>query len=154
MTVHVRRVYEVQSFEADGDVWRTCAILEHTTADGTVHFDWLLDRGIGPGNPDERRLRAFRCARAPVELSVGVTAATEPMADHRHRYLEIEGPTELSQGRGTVRLVLRGQWRTHRAHSVAGSERIEICCTDSGDVLTMDLTERTVQCVAREGCVL
>lgn len=70
-------------------------LLEHTTADGCVHFDWLIER---PGLVVEHRLIAFRCSTDPAD---GPPWDGERLPDHRADYLEYQGP--ISGGRGVVR---------------------------------------------------
>jgi hypothetical protein len=70
-------------------------LLEHTTADGSVHLDWLIEQ---PGLPVEHRLIAFRCSTDPAG---GPPWTGERLPDHRAFYLEYEGP--ISGGRGVVR---------------------------------------------------
>lgn len=70
-------------------------LLEHATADGSVHLDWLIER---PGLADEHRLIAFRCSTDPAP---GPPWIGERLPDHRAVYLEYEGP--ISGGRGVVR---------------------------------------------------
>lgn len=72
-------------------------LLEHTTPDGGVHLDWLIER---PGIDAEHRLIAFRCTDDPTTRSAWVG---ERLPDHRARYLEYEGP--ISGNRGSVRRV-------------------------------------------------
>jgi len=75
-------------------------LLLHTLADGSWHYDWMLER------PDPAaRLLTFRVARRIHEAaSHGFEA--ERIADHRRMYLEYEG--EISGGRGEVERVARG----------------------------------------------
>lgn len=70
-------------------------LLRHTLADGSEHFDWMLERG--------GVLLTWRVREIPV---VGEVAA-ERLADHRVAYLSYEG--EVSGGRGRVVRVRAGE---------------------------------------------
>ena len=74
----------------------SCVLLRHTLADGSRHFDWLIER---PGDPSEHRLIAFRTDRRPDQTDAAGFSA-ERLADHRAHYLSYEGP--ISGGRGSV----------------------------------------------------
>ncbi len=86
-------------------------LLEHTLADGSRHFDWLMQRPREDDAPSKRldlearELLSFRVAeridRAPARRFV-----SQRMEDHRNLYLTYSG--EVSGGRGSVRPVARG----------------------------------------------
>lgn len=73
------------------------AVLEHRQGDA-VHWDLLVQIG------DEPRLRTWRLADDPTAGHSPIAA--EPIAAHRRRYLDYQGP--ISGGRGSVRRVDRG----------------------------------------------
>jgi len=70
-------------------------LLRHTLADGSEHFDWMLERG--------GTLLTWRVQEIPV--AGGIVA--ERLADHRVAYLSYEG--EISGGRGRVERVRFGE---------------------------------------------
>ena len=70
-------------------------LLRHTLADGSEHFDWMLERGGA--------LLTWRVQEMPL---VGEMRA-ERLADHRVAYLSYEG--EVSGGRGRVVRVRAGE---------------------------------------------
>lgn len=84
---------------------RRTTLLEHHLADGSAHFDWMLEREVGV-DPDERALIAFRVAERIDRIGSGEFAA-ERIADHRRRYLEYEGP--ITRDRGRVRRLATGR---------------------------------------------
>jgi hypothetical protein len=63
----------------------------------TLHWDFMLEV--------EGRLRTWRLAEAP---AAGREISAEPLADHRMRYLDYEGP--VSGNRGEVRRWDRGEY--------------------------------------------
>ena len=78
---------------------RSMVLLRHEMADGTRHFDWLID----PGSP--RALLTFRVAE-PIHTGGSRAFAAEMIPDHRRMYLDFEGP--IPGGRGRVARVARG----------------------------------------------
>ncbi len=80
---------------------RRTVLLRHTLADGTWHYDWMLERD----SSDERRLVTFRVRVRPDELRSAETIG-DRLADHRARYLDYQGP--LGGGRGSVQRVGEG----------------------------------------------
>jgi hypothetical protein len=92
-----------------------CAILLHTLADGSSHFDWLIE-SLLDGEPapslspdtdlDARSLICFRSAVRPDLLQPSQTIVVERLPDHRRLYLDHQGP--VSGDRGTVRRIARG----------------------------------------------
>ena len=78
-------------------------LLRHELADGSWHYDWLLERPAGGA----AGLVAFRVGER-VDRGPGTWEA-ERIADHRTRYLDYEGP--ISGGRGSVRRVAAGACR-------------------------------------------
>lgn len=84
---------------------RPAAVLRHEMADGSVHFDLLLDAL----HADEGPLITFRCSARPDEPG---TWTAERTPDHRRTYLTYEGP--ISSGRGAVRRVWSGSAHVER----------------------------------------
>ncbi len=84
-----------------------CVLLVHGLPGGTSPVDWLGARSPS-GGPDERALLAFRLPSMPA-WTAGERFGGVRMADHRGRYLVVEGP--LGGGRGSVRRVARGVCR-------------------------------------------
>lgn len=80
-----------------------CVLLSHTLADGSHHYDWMLERAGVDGAQEGGRLVTFR-----VHVLVHECGAfdAERIGDHRREYLEYEG--EISRGRGRVVRVARG----------------------------------------------
>ncbi len=78
-------------------------ILLHTLADGTSHFDWLIDQ---PNLGVARRLISFRCASRP-DFAVSSGFYAQRLPDHRAHYLDYEGV--VAPGRGLVERVARGE---------------------------------------------
>ncbi|MBL8746616.1 MAG: hypothetical protein JNK58_09710 [Phycisphaerae bacterium] len=72
-------------------------LLRHDLADGSWHFDWLIDPN-GLGSPDDRNLITFRLAGRPDEPRTPIEGVRLP--DHRRMYLDHEGT--LSGGRGSL----------------------------------------------------
>ena len=79
------------------------ALLEHKTPDGNVHWDFLLEVA------GQERLATWRLADNPLTASGDIAA--EKLPDHRRIYLEYEGP--LTQNRGKVRRLDRGNAEVH-----------------------------------------
>lgn len=77
-------------------------VLEHTLADGTSHFDWLIERA-----PGEARLLTFRLPVDPSAAPLGLSIEADLLPDHRRLYLSYEGP--ISGDRGVVRRVAQGE---------------------------------------------
>ncbi|MEI7658501.1 MAG: hypothetical protein WCK33_10585 [Phycisphaerae bacterium] len=84
----------------------TTVLLRHVLADGSWHFDWMIDPG------PERPLITFRTAAFVPDAS-GFEA--ERIGDHRRVYLTYEGP--LSGRRGEVSRVAEGAARVVEASS-------------------------------------
>ncbi len=78
-------------------------LLRHTLADGSWHYDWMLER---TGVSAEHRLLTIRLTSHPFLPSEPGRLAGEWLADHRAAYLGYEGP--ISDGRGRVDRVARG----------------------------------------------
>ena len=78
---------------------RSMVLLRHELADGTRHFDWLID----PGSP--RALLTFR-VKEPIHTGDSRNFAAEMIGDHRRMYLDFEGP--IPGGRGRIVRVARG----------------------------------------------
>ena len=78
---------------------RSMVLLRHEMADGTRHFDWLID----PGSP--RALLTFRVAE-PIHTGDSRAFVAEMIRDHRRMYLDFEGP--IPGGRGRIVRVARG----------------------------------------------
>ena len=116
--------------------WRPFAVLRHTTAAGSSHYDWLLDEGNGEGQPDTRRVRAFRCGVQPGELASGERLSVEPLPLHRFLYLSITAPTTLSGDRGVVETVCRGTWRSKPAFGTQHEEWLEIVLERTSQAIT------------------
>jgi len=101
-----------------GGGWLPAAVIEHD-APGGRHFDLLL-AVREPAGPDDRACATWRCGADPSALMAGGSCASEPIDDHRAAYLSLEGPCELSGGRGSVRPAARGRWRA----GAAGAGRV------------------------------
>lgn len=78
-------------------------VLEHTLADGSAHFDWMIEHPVLRG---ERRLATWRTDDRPDRTDA---FAAERIGDHRAAYLAFEG--EIPGGRGRVRRVAEGEAR-------------------------------------------
>lgn len=83
-------------------------LLRHTLADGSDHFDWMLECASGS-------LATWRVTERPDEVR---RLRGERLADHRAVYLEHEGA--VSGGRGVVRRVAAGEceWMENGAEVV------------------------------------
>jgi hypothetical protein len=78
-------------------------LLEHTTPDGSMHYDWMVQRShMG----DQAPLATFRVWER-LDLAQTTTFEAERLPDHRAAYLDLEGP--LSGNRGEVRRLCRGE---------------------------------------------
>jgi hypothetical protein len=70
-------------------------LLKHSLPDGTVHWDWLLERESG-----EARVMTFR-VHQPWPVMAGPIARpwhAEALEDHRTVYLQYEGPVSGNRG--------------------------------------------------------
>jgi len=76
----------------------------HELPDGSQHIDLFLDTGSAKLTTYETAAKAWD------SLKAGKTAAISQKADHRRRYLSFEG--DLSNNRGSVRLLWQGRWQT------------------------------------------
>ncbi len=75
-------------------------ILEHSTDQQQVHFDFMLEAdGV---------LATWQLEINPITLQLGQRQAAVQLADHRLTYLTYEGP--ISGGRGQVRRVQQGSY--------------------------------------------
>jgi hypothetical protein len=101
---------------AAGAGWLPAAVVEHD-APGGRHFDLLLAERE-PAGPDDRACATWRCAADPSGFGGGGRCACERIDDHRAAYLALEGPRELSGGRGAVRPVAVGRWRAGPAGAI------------------------------------
>jgi hypothetical protein len=81
-------------------------VLRHDLPDGQWHYDWLLQRATDPAGP----LTTFRIGELPTFPGVECLPA-QRLPDHRHAYLDYEGP--VSGDRGTVARVLSGTCSWH-----------------------------------------
>jgi hypothetical protein len=77
-------------------------LLEHHTPDGSMHYDWMVQR---PAFGDRSPLSTFRIWER-IDLAQTTTFEAERLPDHRPEYLDLEGP--LSGNRGEVRRLCRG----------------------------------------------
>jgi hypothetical protein len=75
-------------------------VILHHTGVADPHFDLMFE--TVPGGA----LATFRCPIWPIAEAAAIT----PLGDHRREYLEHEGP--VSGGRGEVRRVAGGTYRT------------------------------------------
>ena len=84
-------------------------VLLHTLADGSSHFDWMIER---PGIVDGHRLMTFRVGDRPDQWG-GDSGREEQLfhgeqlGDHRAHYLRFEG--DIGGGRGVVQRVALGR---------------------------------------------
>ncbi len=85
------------------------AVLRHTLADGSAHFDLLLARRAAD-DPDARIAATWRCDADPAALAPGGSCACTAIHDHRALYLTLGAARELGEGRGRVEPVARGEW--------------------------------------------
>ncbi|MFO0962743.1 MAG: hypothetical protein U0625_07520 [Phycisphaerales bacterium] len=85
------------------------AVLRHTLADGSAHFDLLLARRTAD-DPDARIAATWRCEADPSTLAPGASCACTAIHDHRALYLTLAQARELDGGRGRVEPVARGAW--------------------------------------------
>jgi len=84
-------------------------VLEHTTAHDT-HLDWMIQSPVP--TPDPRRtLWTARLRPHPRSWPEAQRFAVQPIALHRTRYLDYEGPT--SDGKGRVKRVAAGHALIH-----------------------------------------
>src|SRR5215471_11395455 len=82
-----------------GSAMGKAVLLRHDLPDGSVHYDWMVERE--PGGP----LITFRIGERIDQAAARFAA--QRLADHRLDYLEYEGP--VSGDRGRVSRVARGQ---------------------------------------------
>ena len=90
---------------------RSTVFLRHELPDGTSHIDWLIAPLARDSRPDDRVLVSWRMTeqaaqalREPTGEAFEFVAVR--MADHRHRYLDYEGP--VGGDRGVVARVAIG----------------------------------------------
>lgn len=88
-------------------------VLRHELADGSFHFDWLLEWRRGPDR-DARDLLSFRAGSDPFTWTSGRSVELERTPDHRRHYLRFEGP--IDAGRGWVRRVAEGTFEVVEAN--------------------------------------
>lgn len=102
-----------------------CVILLHTLADGTFHFDWLLEMQppSDASDTDAKTLFAFRLACTPDELQPRGDMPMQALPLHRRLYLTYEG--EVSSNRGSVQRIRSGRVITAAA-SQARQAMLEI----------------------------
>ncbi len=84
---------------------RSSVFLRHDLPEGQSHIDWLIAPARGGFDPDDRVLLSWRMSiDAATRLAEPGGSAFDfvcvRMVDHRHRYLDYEGP--VSGGRGDV----------------------------------------------------
>lgn len=108
------------------------AVLLHTLADDTSHFDWLIERSpvdsTRPRDPDEQSLICFRATVRPDHLAPQAdpqaAIVVERLPDHRHRYLDFEG--SISDDRGSVQRVASGEVIDVVEESTSGVIRLHV----------------------------
>lgn len=90
-------------------------VLEHKTADGSTHFDWMIE---DPTLSGERRLATWRTRTRPDRAAPGEAFTGERIGAHRGAYLEYQGP--LGGDRGSVRRVAQGsaEWVGHPGRAI------------------------------------
>ncbi|MGD9688307.1 MAG: hypothetical protein AB7K52_04950 [Phycisphaerales bacterium] len=87
-------------------------LLLHELADGSAHFDWMIERARSAAGqkssvrPDERILATWRVF-VRIDDSACREFDAEALDDHRRAYLDFEG--ELDAGRGRVTRVALGE---------------------------------------------
>ncbi len=110
---------------------RMFVVLEHDSADGSRHWDLLVEV------PGAELLATWQLARNPLDTNDEIPATR--IRDHRRLYLDYEG--EISDGRGIVRRLDRGPASIDRSAGerinlvLAGTElqgRFEIAPGETG----------------------
>jgi len=84
-------------------------VLEHTTPHDT-HLDWMIQSPVPTPDPGYT-LWTARLATHPRDWPTHPSLGIEPIALHRTRYLDYEGPT--SDGIGKVKRVAAGEAVVH-----------------------------------------
>ena len=84
-------------------------VLEHTTPHDT-HLDWMIQSPVPTPDPDYA-LWTARLDTHPRDWPTHPNLGIEPIALHRTRYLDYEGPT--SDGVGIVKRVAAGEAVVH-----------------------------------------
>ena len=87
---------------APSSVARPFVLLWHQGGLVEDHVDWLCATDADGSGP----LQTWRIATRIDSLDTGGSTVATPIAMHRPRYLDYEGP--ISDGRGTVRRIARG----------------------------------------------
>jgi hypothetical protein len=102
-------------------------LLLHELADGSSHYDWMVEVPGGTVAVGGAGLMTFRVAvRIDGDGVKGFSA--ERLGDHRAVYLDYEGP--ISGGRGRVARVAAGEVEGVRE---CGCGRVEVCGRWSGE---------------------
>lgn len=83
---------------------RTTVLLRHEPGSPEdAHYDWMV--AISPGEP----LASWRTAERLDEIDVGRRVQVQRIQDHDLKWLALDEPTLLSNGRGVVRPCSWGQ---------------------------------------------
>lgn len=121
-------------------------LLAHRLADGSEHFDWLIER---PDAQHERCLLSFRCDRRVDRWIIDQPSGSsshgllvETMPDHRAAFLTCEGPLSPApdgSSRGSVRRVAQGTfaWQAPEPGDASSAIRARVAfeATAAFDVL-------------------
>jgi hypothetical protein len=103
-------------------VKRRFVVQEHTTGEGDVHYDLMIEDG--------QVLVTFQLEAPPAP---GVTGRRS--FDHRARYLDYEG--EISAGRGRVAIWDQGTASDREGHPRAERYRVELAGQRLGEQLVL-----------------
>jgi hypothetical protein len=97
-------------------VKRRFVLQRHSLPDGTLHFDFMVERAPGEA------LLTWRLA-GPLPAA-GESVSGERASDHRAVYLDYEG--EISGGRGSVAICLRGEVEDQAGDPASGPWRFQV----------------------------
>ena len=91
---------------------RSTVFLRHELPDGSSHIDWLIAPRAKGVEPDDRVLVSWRMTEEAAQALCGSTGdgfefVVVRMTDHRHRYLDYEGPVSGERGK-VARIAIGG----------------------------------------------
>lgn len=108
----------------------TTVLLEHTLPDGSLHFDWLIER---PRDQSEHRMITFRCQIDPL-ADQNQPWIGHRLPDHRAHYITHEGP--VSNDRGAVRRL----WSHPCLVTEEGPDRVAVTVQHPSTSLDLGIT--------------
>ncbi len=90
--------------------WQPMVLIRHECGEAS-HWDWMLAPPDCPRDPDACALDSWRVCTPLHRTPPADPIDIEQGPAHRVAYLSLASPRALSDGRGHVTPVARGQWR-------------------------------------------